>query len=197
MDHAFLVRMLNSVADIDEQLEPLSNRQAVLIAVVRQLDTTHQLHREVGAAVLGGAGVQDLGDIGMLHHRECLPLGLEAGQDLLGVHAGLEDLQRDSAPHRLDLLGLVDDAHAAFAEHLENAVRADALRVVGWRESGMVCRWYVGEFVVFGHEDLARGRPIRLGRRPRDLSWVPRWGRRPEMSRLESGLTPSRPRVTR
>ena len=45
--------------------------------------------------------------------------------DLLGVHARLDDLQRDLAAHGLRLLGHVDDAHAALADLLHQLVGAD------------------------------------------------------------------------
>ena len=61
----------------------------------------------------------------MVHHRQRLPLGLEAGDDLLGVHAQLDDLERDAAPDRLLLLGHIDHAAAAFADFLEQLVAAD------------------------------------------------------------------------
>ena len=66
-----------------------------------------------------------LGDVRVVHQRQRLPLGLEAGDDLRGVHAGLDDLQRHLAADRLGLLGHVDDAHAAFADLLQQLVGAD------------------------------------------------------------------------
>ena len=50
----------------------------------------------------GLAAVDDLGDVGMVHQRQCLPLGFEAGDDLAGVHARLDDLEGHLAAHRLD-----------------------------------------------------------------------------------------------
>ena len=44
-----------------------------------------------GRPVVGGAGVEDLGDVGVVHHGQGLALGLEARDDLLGVHAQLDD----------------------------------------------------------------------------------------------------------
>ena len=41
------------------------------------------------------------------------------------VHARLDDLQGDRALDRLGLLGHVDDAHAAFADLLQQLVGAD------------------------------------------------------------------------
>ena len=62
----------------------------------------------------------------MVHQRQRLPLGLEPGDDLLGVHAQLDDLERDPAAHRLLLLGHVDHAAAAFADLLQQLVAAQS-----------------------------------------------------------------------
>ena len=64
----------------------------------------------------------------MVHQGQGLALGLEAGEDLAAVHAGLDELQRDRAPDRLGLLGHVDRAHAAFADRLQQLVGADDYR---------------------------------------------------------------------
>jgi hypothetical protein len=61
----------------------------------------------------------------MVHHRQGLPFGLEARDDLPATHAGLDDLERDAAADRLGLLGHVDGAHASFADLLEQLVRTD------------------------------------------------------------------------
>ena len=67
----------------------------------------------------------------MVHQRQGLALGLEAGHDLLGVHALLDDLQGDRAADGLGLLGLEDLAHAALADHADQVVGPDAVRLVG------------------------------------------------------------------
>jgi len=46
-------------------------------------------HHEKRAARRRRARVEDLRDVRMVHHRERLPLGLEARDDLLRVHAGV------------------------------------------------------------------------------------------------------------
>ena len=84
-----------------------------------------QLHHEVRPAAVGRARIEHLGDVGMIHHRQGLPLGLEPGDHLPRVHARLDDLERDPALDRLRLLGHVDHAHAAFADLLEQLVGAD------------------------------------------------------------------------
>src|SRR5262245_49337776 len=54
-----------------------------------------------------------------------LALGLEAGHDLGGVHARLDDLEGNPALDRLGLLGHPDGSHAAFADQLQQLVRAE------------------------------------------------------------------------
>ena len=63
----------------------------------------------------------------MIHHPQCLPLGLEPGDHLLGVHAQLDNLQSHAAPHRLRLLGDIDHAATAFAHPLQQFVAPQRL----------------------------------------------------------------------
>ena len=98
MDDALLMRVLNGLADLDEQLQPFAAwRRLFSIAKIGDSDAAHQFHDEVGPARLGGSGVEHFGDVGMVHHRQRLPLGFEPGDDLLCVHAQLDDLQGDLA----------------------------------------------------------------------------------------------------
>ncbi len=75
--------------------------ELVLVAVVGDRHALDQLHDEVGPAGRRRAGVEHLGDVRVVHQRQGLPLGLEAGDDLARVHARLDDLERDLAPDRL------------------------------------------------------------------------------------------------
>ena len=82
VDDPLLMGVLDRVANLDEQLEPLTRIELVLVAVVGDRNAPHQFHHEVGPARFGGAGIEDPGDVGMVHHRQRLPLGLEPGDDL-------------------------------------------------------------------------------------------------------------------
>src|SRR5436305_343551 len=84
-----LVRVLNGLANLDEQFETVFNGNIVLAAKFRDLDAADQFHDEVRAARFSGAGIQHLGNVRMVHERQGLALGLEAGNDLPGVHAEL------------------------------------------------------------------------------------------------------------
>jgi hypothetical protein len=61
----------------------------------------------------------------VVHEGEGLALGYEAGDDLSGIHAGLDDFQGDAAADRVGLFGHEDDAHTAFADLFEEFVGAD------------------------------------------------------------------------
>ncbi len=71
----------------------------------------------------------------MVHHRQRLSLGLKAGDDLPAVHAGLDNLECNTATDRLLLLGHVHHAHAPFADLLQELVGAD-LHAGGFTNGG-------------------------------------------------------------
>ena len=70
---------------------------------------------------------RNLGDVRMVHHRQCLTLGLEAGDDGFGVHAQLDDLECHASANGLSLFGHIDYAATAFSHPLKNLVAADFL----------------------------------------------------------------------
>jgi hypothetical protein len=125
VDDALLVGVLDGLADRDEQLQPLPGVEPVLVAILGDRHPLDQLHHEVGPAGLGGAGIQHAGNIGVVHQRQGLAFGLEPGDDLVGVHARLDDLQRHAASDRVFLLGHEHGAHPTLADLLEQLVGTD------------------------------------------------------------------------
>jgi hypothetical protein len=61
----------------------------------------------------------------VVHQRQGLPLGLEAGDHLAGIHARLDDLQRHLAPQWSRLFGHEHHTEAPFADLLQELVGAD------------------------------------------------------------------------
>ena len=100
-------------------------RQALPIAEGNDGFAAHVLHHEVRTALRRRAGVEHLRNCRVRHDREGLAFGLEAGDDLRGVHARLDDLQRHLAADGTRLFGEPDFAHAARANALKKTVRAD------------------------------------------------------------------------
>ena len=108
---------------------------ALLVAVLGDRHALDQLHDEVGPAALRRPGVEDLGDVRVVHHGQGLALGLEAGDHPPAVHPRLDDLQGHLAAHGVRLLGQPDDAHAPLADLPHQHVRADGrARPLGARQ---------------------------------------------------------------
>ena len=119
VDDAFLMGVLHRAADLDEQVEPLPGAEVFLVAVGGDRDATHQFHDEEWPALAALATIDDAGDVRVVHHRQRLALGFEAGDELSGVHARLEDLDRNPTAHRSALLRHVDRAEPALTNPLQ------------------------------------------------------------------------------
>ena len=115
MDDPFLVGMLNGLAGRHEQLQTLLGRKFVAITVLVDRDPLYQLHHEIRQTLFGGASVENLGDVGVIHHCQRLPLGLETRDNFSIVCSALDQLQRNSAANGVLLLGHPDRSHATFA----------------------------------------------------------------------------------
>jgi hypothetical protein len=127
MNDAFLMGVLDGMADLDKEFEPLPRAEMMLVAKLGDLNPAYQFHDEVGATGLRRAGVEDFGDVGMIHQGQCLALGFEAGDDRFGVHAQLDDLEGDASAHRFCLFGHVYEPAAAFTDLLEQFVVTDSV----------------------------------------------------------------------
>jgi len=81
----------------------------------------------------------------MIHHRQRLPFGLEAGDHLFRVHPQLDDLERHPPAHRLGLFGHIDHPAAALADLLHQLVAvygvAGLLRFARRRSQGRFRGW--------------------------------------------------------
>ena len=132
VDDALLVGVVHGAADGDEEGEALAEVEVVLLAVLGDGAAFDHLHDEVGGADVRLAGIEDAGDVGMLHDGEGALLDGEAAEDVCGGDTGFDDLDGDDAVDGLDLLCAIDDAEAAFAELVEKAVAvADPAVVAG------------------------------------------------------------------
>ncbi len=98
VNDALLVGVLDGAADLEEEVEAGAGVELFAIAEGGDRGAADELHDEVRSPLLGLAAVEDFGDVRVVHHRERLALGLEARDDLAGVHAGFEDLDGDTAP---------------------------------------------------------------------------------------------------
>lgn len=121
-----LMSVLDRIAGRYEQSQAFEQREFGVVAIFRYGHSVRdQLHDEVRkVAIL--ARFEDFGDIGMIQFRQRLPFGLEAGDNLSGVVAGLDKFQSDLTMDRFHLLSLIDDTHPAFAQNFLQDVWADA-----------------------------------------------------------------------
>ena len=81
VDDPLLVGVLHGRADLAEERQPFREAEPVLVAILGERDALDQFHHEERPAGLGRAGVEDLGDVRVVHQRQGLPLRLEPGQD--------------------------------------------------------------------------------------------------------------------
>ena len=153
VNDALLMGVLHGAADLGQQLQTLARAEIALVAELGDWHAADEFHDEVrptrgkgdrsnlpgrpggccaqigpvpfSAPGFGAARIEHFGDIGMIHQRQHLPLGLEAGDDLTAVHARLDDLQGDFALDRRCLLGHEDGSHAAHAQLLQQLVGTD------------------------------------------------------------------------
>ena len=124
MDDAFVVGVLDGEAHLFEKCQPFIGAEAALVTVLGDGHATDEFHDKVGPAGFGGAGIEHLGDVGVLHERQRLAFGFEAGHDLFRVHAQLENLERDSPRDGGALLRHVDHPVTALTDLLQHFVRA-------------------------------------------------------------------------
>jgi hypothetical protein len=119
VDYAFLMGVLDCLADLDEKSQSVTGTQLVLVAVVGDPDPTDKFHHKKWAAGLGSACVEHSSYIGVVHEGQGLPFSLKAGYNLLGVHAELNDFQRDLPPNRLLLFGHIHRAAPTLPDLLQ------------------------------------------------------------------------------
>ncbi len=93
VDDPLLVGVLHGLADGDEQLQPSPYRESQAVAVLRDGLSFDELHHEERLAGLGRAAVVDAGNIGVIHQRQRLPLGVEPSQHSARIHPNLDELQ--------------------------------------------------------------------------------------------------------
>jgi hypothetical protein len=116
MNDSLLMGVLDPLADLNEEGKTLRYRQSTVIAVFRDPDAADELHYEVGATFRCGTRVEHSRHVGVIHKRECLALSLEARNDGLRIHPGLDDLDRNFTFDWSSLLSEVRDAATPFAK---------------------------------------------------------------------------------
>jgi hypothetical protein len=122
MDYSLLMRMLNRVAHLNKQLQPRGGLQGTLVAEISDLNSLDEFHYKIRPAALGRAGVEDVGNVRMVHQRKRLSLGLKACDHAFRVHARLNQLEGDTPVDWFLLFCHENDATTAFANLLQQLV---------------------------------------------------------------------------
>ena len=125
VNDALLMGVLHAFTCLQKQLQTLLDAQLIPVAMLDDGNAFDVFHGEIRQTGVGRPGFEYGCDIRVFHQSQRLALRLEAGNHLLGIHAGLDDLQRDPASDGLVLLGQVNDGEAPLAEDAQQPVRAD------------------------------------------------------------------------
>ncbi len=144
MDHAALVGVLEGVGDLRGQFELRTHGKLRVGDVLNQGLASDEFHGEVGlleghpgrGGRGGGTGFVDVRDAYVLELTKKCGLAAEAFHHAGRGQSGSNDLECDRAL-RVVLPGLVDGAHAALADEVQNLVRSQAGELAGM--GGSVC----------------------------------------------------------
>ena len=128
VDRRFLVGVLHSLTDLDENFEAFQDGELLAIAVGGNRFARHELHHKVRLAIGCCACVEDFRDCRMIHQRERLAFGLKAPQQRIVEDAGANQFQRNLALNGLKLLGKPHLPHSAFNNLANQAVGTNRLQ---------------------------------------------------------------------
>jgi hypothetical protein len=95
VDDALLMSVLDGFANLQEQTKSLFNGKFLKVTVFGDWDAFDIFHYKVWSADLGGSSIKHMRNVGVFQQGQSLPFGLKASNYLLGIHARLDDFQRD------------------------------------------------------------------------------------------------------
>src|SRR6266481_7141876 len=119
----------------------------MLVAVFRDLDPANEFHDEVWATGFGRPRIENLCDVGVVHQRQCLPLGFKPGDHALGVHSRLDNFQGDPPADRRLLFSHVNYSVSTLTYLLEQLAVANAVtRLLADSPGATLCRSFRWSF---------------------------------------------------
>ena len=133
VNDAFLVRMLDALTDLREQSKTLNRAQTMSVTVCRDRLPLDVRHGKVRPPLGRRSTIEDRGNRRVVHERQSLAFGLEAGHDLRRVHPRLDDLQSNLPTYRLRLLREPHLAHSPLADALEKPIATEGTSDHGGR----------------------------------------------------------------
>ena len=126
MNHAAFVRMVHGARNLDQQAQTCFQVQALFPGMAQQVIAAHIFEREprhldiIHARLTGRIQTSNTRMLQLRKHFNLSPHALDCGSRQAAHH-----LERNLAL-RMRLLGQIDPAHAALAQHLEDTVRTNA-----------------------------------------------------------------------
>src|SRR5947207_10964609 len=109
MNNALLMRVLDSLADLDKKGEPFPHGKSVLVTEITDAYPHYNLHHKERAPRVRGSGIEDSGNILMIHQSQRMPLLFKPCNDLPRVHPQLHDLESNLPVERRRLLRQVNN----------------------------------------------------------------------------------------
>ncbi len=126
MNGEMAMRVFHRVADLEEEVEALTDAEVVGPAIRRDRNAVDEFHDEVRITAGGGAGIQDRRDVGVIELGENAALVLKAAEEEIVDVVVAEDLDGDAFfEAAVGSGGFKNDAHAASAEFLLETVSAE------------------------------------------------------------------------
>src|SRR3712207_1102320 len=121
MNDKMLVRVGNGRADFEEELQALGNAEGALLAVRVEPFAGDVFHDEVGKSVARDTAAVEPRDVRMIERGEDAFFLPKLPDETRASEGPLHEFQRHEAA-KLQILGEVDFAHAAFAEKRTDAI---------------------------------------------------------------------------
>src|SRR5690606_35963186 len=139
MNDQVLMCVLNSAADLQEELEPIANIQAMLVAVFVERLTMDVLHDEERLSFCGFSSVDETRDIRMIETCQDLPLRTEALARIAMDRRRVDDLDRNLCGIlAIGTLREINSACASVAEYRDQSIAVD--HSPAQRFPSVVCR---------------------------------------------------------
>ena len=121
------MRVGNGLADLKEQIEPLSDTEVPVIAECVQMHSVHIFHNQIGLALGSLAGIQHMGDVGVLQRCKNVLFARKAfSEERPGRAAGQHFQGRALYRASNQPLDEVDGANATRTQPANEGVRADS-----------------------------------------------------------------------
>ena len=124
MNDSLLMGVFDCPAHLDQEGDPGFNRQRMGVAVTGDGFALHEIHHEVRPSIGTGSRVKNLGNVRVIHHRQGLSFDFEPADDTPGIHAQLENFERNRPLNGILLLHPINRTSSPFSHQVDETVGA-------------------------------------------------------------------------